>query len=193
MVTPRVKAAGGLAAMKYVLARGRSVGTIALYKRLRSKNACKTCALGMGGQAGGMVNEAGHFPEVCKKSVQAQAADMGRTITEADLARLNLDQLAALTSAQAEAMGRLTFPIVCGPNDTHFRRASWDEAMRIAGDAFTATNPDRTFFYASGRSSNEAAFLLQVVARAYGTNNVDRKSTRLNSSHVSESRMPSSA
>ena len=30
-------------------------------------------------------------------------------------------------------MGRLTFPIVCGPNDTHFRRASWDEAMRIAG------------------------------------------------------------
>ena len=35
---------------------------------MRSKNACKTCALGMGGQRGGMVNELGHFPEVCKKS-----------------------------------------------------------------------------------------------------------------------------
>lgn len=27
----------------------------------------------MGGQMGGMVNEAGHFPEVCKKSLQAAA------------------------------------------------------------------------------------------------------------------------
>ena len=173
MVTPRVKAAGGFAAMRYVLAKGRSVGSVALYKRLRSNNACKTCALGMGGQAGGMVNEAGHFPEVCKKSVQAQAADMGKTITEADLARLDVTALAALSSAQAEALGRLTFPIVCGPNDTHFRRISWDDAMRTAAEGFTSTTPDRAFFYASGRSSNEAAFLLQVVARAYGTNNVN--------------------
>ena len=173
MVTPRVKAAGGFAAMKYVLAKGRSVGTVALYKRMRSKNACKTCALGMGGQEGGMVNESGHFPEVCKKSVQAQAADMGKTVTEADLRRLSVDDLAALTSAQAEALGRLTFPIVCAPGDSHFRRTSWDEAMRVAANAFTSTTPDRTFFYASGRSSNEAAFLLQVVARSYGTNNVN--------------------
>ncbi|MFZ9696931.1 MAG: FdhF/YdeP family oxidoreductase [Ilumatobacteraceae bacterium] len=173
MVTPRVKAAGGFAAMKYVLAKGRSVGTVALYKRLRSNNACKTCALGMGGQQGGMVNEAGHFPEVCKKSVQAQAADMGKTITEADLRRLSIGELSGFTSAQAEAMGRLTFPIVCGPNDTHFRRVPWDEAMCTAADAFTSTEPDRSFFYASGRSSNEAAFLMQVVARAYGTNNVN--------------------
>jgi molybdopterin-dependent oxidoreductase alpha subunit len=173
MVTPRVKAAGGFAAMKYVLAKGRSVGTIALYKRLRSKNACKTCALGMGGQEGGMVNEAGHFPEVCKKSVQAQAADMGKVITEHDLATQSVAELASLTSAQAEALGRLTFPIACGPHDTHFRRVSWNDALRITADAFNAAQPDRTFWYASGRSSNEAAFLMQVVARAYGTNNVN--------------------
>lgn len=173
MVVPRVKAAGGFAAMKYVLAKGRSVGTVALYKRLRSNNACKTCALGMGGQQGGMVNEAGHFPEVCKKSVQAQAADMGKTITEADLRKMSVDDLACLSSAQAEAMGRLTFPIVCAPGDTHFRRTSWDEAMQLAADAFTSAQADRTFWYASGRSSNEAAFLMQVVARAYGTNNVN--------------------
>ncbi len=159
--------------MKYVLAKGRSVGTVALYKRMRSKNACKTCALGMGGQQGGMVNEAGHFPEVCKKSVQAQAADMGRTITEDDLARISLVDLARLTSAQAEALGRLTFPVICEPGDTHFRRVSWDEAMNRAGNAFTSVTPDRTFWYSSGRSSNEAAFLMQIVARSYGTNNVN--------------------
>jgi len=159
--------------MKYVLAKGRSVGTIALYKRMRSKNACKTCALGMGGQHGGMVNEVGHFPEVCKKSVQAQAADMGKTVTEADVLSIYGLELAALTSAQAEALGRLTFPIVCAPGDTHFRRTSWDDAIQLAANAFASTTPDRTFFYASGRSSNEAAFLLQVVARSYGTNNVN--------------------
>lgn len=159
--------------MRYVLARGRDVGMIDLYRRLRSRNACKTCALGMGGQAGGMVNEAGHFPEVCKKSVQAQAADMGRVITEADLSRLDVDALARLTSAECEALGRLTFPIICGEGDDHYRRTTWDEALALAADALSSTEPARTFWYASGRSSNEAAFLLQLVARAYGTNNVN--------------------
>lgn len=173
MAKPRVDAAGGLAAMRYVLARGRDVGTVALYRRLRSRNACKTCALGMGGQEGGMVNEVGHFPEVCKKSVQAQAADMGRVITDADLRTLSLEALNGHSSAQMEAMGRLTFPIIAGPQDTHFRRVTWGEGLAAAARAFTATSPARTFWYASGRSSNEAGFLLQLIARAFGTNNVN--------------------
>ena len=159
--------------MRYVLARGRDVGSLALYRRLRSKNACKTCALGMGGQAGGMVNEAGHFPEVCKKSVQAQAADMGRTISEHDLHDAPLEVMARWTSAQMEAMGRLTFPIMADSTDTHFRRVTWEQALDVCGAALRATTPERTFWYSSGRSSNEAGFLLQLIARAYGTNNVN--------------------
>lgn len=70
MARPRVAAGGGLAAVAYVLRKGREAGgLLPLYRRLRSRNVCKTCALGMGGQAGGMVNEHGRFPEVCKKSV----------------------------------------------------------------------------------------------------------------------------
>src|SRR5262249_31204348 len=33
--------------------------------------------------------------------------------------------------------------------------------------------PERSFFYASGRSSNEAGFLLQLLARLHGTNFVN--------------------
>ena len=33
--------------------------------------------------------------------------------------------------------------------------------------------PDESFWYVSGRSSNEAGFLLQLFARLYGTNNVN--------------------
>ena len=173
MVKPRVQAAGGMAAMRYVLAKGRDVGMIDLYRRLRSRNACKTCALGMGGERGGMVNEAGHFPEVCKKSVQAQAADMARTITAEDFQRLTLTDLEGLSSAQAEALGRLAFPVIIEPGATHVTPVSWPQAMAAATSALRATTPERTFWYSSGRSSNEAAFLFQLVARAWGTNNVN--------------------
>src|SRR5689334_1922954 len=67
---------GGWQAIRYTLRKARDVGPIRLWRAMHSKNACKTCAFGMGGQLGGMRNEAGHFPEVCKKSLQAMAADM---------------------------------------------------------------------------------------------------------------------
>jgi hypothetical protein len=73
----RIRSGGGWPAIKYTLQKSREAGGLwKLWKAMRSKNACKTCALGMGGQQGGMVNESGHFPEVCKKSLQAMVADM---------------------------------------------------------------------------------------------------------------------
>lgn len=123
----------------------------------------------MGGDAGGMVDESGHFPEVCKKSVQAQASDMQPGISEEFFARNNLDALRQLTSREADGLGRLTFPVALFPGEQNFRRIGWDEALRIGGDALAAAEPEETFFYMSGRSSNEAAFLTQLVARAYGT------------------------
>ena len=172
MATPRVSAAGGMAATRYVLKKGHRVGYLKLWRRMRSKNACKTCAVGMGGQRGGMVNEAGHFPEVCKKSVQAQAADMQQAIPESFFARMPIRSLAHLSPRQLEDLGRLAFPLIAEPDDTHFRRISWDEAVARTAAAFTAADPAETFVYSSGRSSNEAAFLLQLTARAYGTSNV---------------------
>lgn len=73
----QVKRGGGWHAVGYTLRKARQAGGIVkLWKAMRTKNVCKTCALGMGGQAGGMVNETGSFPEVCKKSLQAMVADM---------------------------------------------------------------------------------------------------------------------
>jgi molybdopterin-dependent oxidoreductase alpha subunit len=171
---PRVDAGGGFPALAYVLRKGRAAGgLIALYRRLASRNACKTCALGMGGQHGGMTNEAGHFPEVCKKSVQAQSADMGAVVDEAFLARTPIAAMERMSAQELEAAGRLAFPMLAAPGATHFRRISWDELYARAAAAFRAARPDETFFYSSGRSSNEAGFLMQLVARAYGTNNVN--------------------
>jgi len=169
-----VQAGGGLAALKYVFRKGREAGgLLTLYSRLRSKNACKTCALGMGGRRGGMVNEAGHFPEVCKKSIQAQVSDMSAAAGDDLFARTPLEAMAGWSPARFEKLGRLTFPLFAGPGDRHFRRIDWSEALERAGEHLRAADPKRVFFYLSGRSSNEAGFLLQMVARAYGSEHVN--------------------
>lgn len=144
-----------------------------MWRALSSRNACKTCALGMGGQAGGMVNEAGRFPEVCKKSVQAMAADMRGAVREGFFEEFGFDQLSRLSSRELEAAGRLTRPLHAGPGDRSYRAIGWDEAIARIGSRLRETKPERSFFYSSGRSSNEAAFLLQLFARLYGTNNVN--------------------
>ncbi len=171
MATPT--SGGGWKAIAYTLSTGRRVGWAPLWRAMRSRNACKTCALGMGGQKGGMVNEAGHFPEVCKKSLQAMAADMQDGITPEFFSRYSIDALRRLSPRELEACGRLVTPLHAGPGDTHFRTVSWEDALSRTSTALTSAGPDRTFFYASGRSSNEAGFLLQLFARAFGTNNVN--------------------
>ena len=100
-----------------------------MWKAMRSPNACKTCALGMGGQQGGMVNESGKFPEFCKKSVQAMAADMQGAITKEFFEKYTLSQLSAMSSRELEAVGRITFPLFAGPLDMHYKPISWQEAI----------------------------------------------------------------
>jgi len=127
----------------------------------------------MGGQLGGMRNETGHFPEFCKKSLQAMASDMQGKIEERFFRTYSLDQLKAFSPRDLERAGRLAFPIIAGPEDTHYRRIGWDEAFeRIAGK-LKRTAPQNSFFYFSGRSSNESGFLLQLFARVFGTNHVN--------------------
>ena len=168
------RSGGGFGAIRYSLQKARAAGGVGILgRRLLSHNTCKTCALGMGGQRGGMRDESGSFPQVCKKSIQAQAADMQPPISDAFLRTHDLATLERWTSRQLEDAGRMGFPMLWREGATHLARVSWDEALRIAADALRATTPERTFFYASGRSSNEAGFLLQCFARVYGTNNVN--------------------
>ncbi len=144
-----------------------------MWAALRSRNACKTCALGMGGQKGGMVNEQGRFPEVCKKSVQAMAADMQGGLPRHFFDDVPVERLAAMTPRELEASGRLLHPVACGPLDSHYRSITWDDALDRVASRLKSTKPEESFFYFSGRSSNEAGFLLQLLARLHGTNHVN--------------------
>ena len=165
---------GGFHAIAYTFRKARQAGGILkMYRALRAKNACKTCALGMGGQKGGMVNELGHFPEFCKKSVQALAADLQPAIPVDQFTSATLEQLRELSPRQLEAMGRITVPLVHEAGADRFRPATWDEALTRLSSKLKTTPHDDAFFYFSGRSSNEAGFLLQLFARVWGTNHVN--------------------
>ena len=167
-------AGGGWHAIGYTLKKAReSGGFLRMYSAMRAKVACKTCALGMGGQRGGMVNELGHFPEFCKKSIQAMASDLQPAIPLERFTGVSFEHLEGLSPRQLETMGRLTAPMVAEPGADRYRVATWDEATERLGATLQATVPDQSFFYFSGRSSNEAGFLLQLFARVYGTNHVN--------------------
>ena len=170
----KVTTGGGMRAVWYTFKKAREAGGVwALWKAMRSKNACKTCALGMGGQAGGMVNEAGHFPEVCKKSFQAMVADMQGAVKPAFFETYSIPQLRRFSPREMEHSGRLVQPVILDKGSQHYRPIEWAEAMERIATKLKATLPEESFFYFSGRSSNEAGFLLQLFARLYGTNHVN--------------------
>ena len=169
----KLKRGGGWHAVRYTMSKAFEVGPVRLWKAMRTKNACKTCAVGMGGQRGGMVNESGHFPEVCKKSLQAMTADMQGAIPADFWSTYSIAQLEKFTPREMEHCGRITTPVLYERGSDNYRPIDWDEALRRIGDKLKSVAPDETFWYFSGRSSNEAGFLLQLFARMYGTNNVN--------------------
>ncbi len=170
----KVTSGGGWPAIWYTVRKARQAGGLwKMWKAMRSRNACKTCALGMGGQNGGMVNELGRFPEVCKKSLQAMAADMQRPIKPEFWSTYSVEQLKTFTPRELEHCGRLTQPVLFERGQSYFRTVDWSEAMQRVADKLKALTANESFWYLSGRSSNEAAFSLQLLARLYGTNHVN--------------------
>src|SRR5689334_19870273 len=154
---------GGAKKVLYTLSTVQRMGVAKAAKALTSHNACKACGLGMGGQRGGMTDELGDFPAVCNKSVQAQSTDVQPAIPEEVFAH-PISDLRELSGRELEHLGRLGTPLWKAKGSDRFEPICWDRAMEIAAARFAEVKPERTFFYSSGRSSNEAGFLLQLLA-----------------------------
>ncbi|MCR9277009.1 MAG: FdhF/YdeP family oxidoreductase [Pseudomonadaceae bacterium] len=162
---------GGTKKILYTLSTARRIGLLDSAKALKANNACKACGLGMGGQRGGMTNELDEFPSVCNKSIQAQSTDIQPPIPS-EVFEHSLTEFADLSARELEHLGRLGQPIFKAAGDERYREVEWTWALEHAAQRLAETNPERSFFYSSGRSSNEAGFLLQLMARLYGTNNI---------------------
>lgn len=169
----KLKSVGGFHSIKYALSMFSKLGFIDLLNSMLRKNTCKTCALGMGGQKGGMTNELGHFPELCKKTLQAMKSDMAGGIDDLFLKTTSIENFAKMSPRELDALGRIPYPLYSKRGDQFYTKISYEEAFQKIITRLKETEPNRSFFYFSGRSSNEAGFLLQLMARVYGTNHVN--------------------
>ncbi|HVL77223.1 MAG TPA: FdhF/YdeP family oxidoreductase [Noviherbaspirillum sp.] len=112
--------------------------------------------------------------DFCEQGAWAVAHEATPKRADADFfARHTLAQLRALDHWELEAAGRLTTPLRYDAASDRYLPIGWDEAFALAATSLnTLTSPNDAVFYASGRSSNEAAFPYQLFARAFGTNNL---------------------
>ena len=115
-----------------------------------------------------------HTAEFCENGAKAVAWEGTRdTVGPEFFAAHSLADLETRTEHWLEKQGRLTHPMVRRPGGTHYEPIGWDDAFALVGTQLNALDsPDRALFYTSGRASNEAAFVYQLFARAFGTNNL---------------------
>lgn len=142
-----------------------------LWQTLLHKSACLSCAWGTGGQNGGFVDELGEPLQRCLKSVEAIAAELQPAVPEGVFAERSLAMLQQLSSLEADRLGRLSHPLILREGRSHYERLGWDDVFELADAAFRRP-AERVASYSSGRSSNEAAYLLQLLLRAMGSNNL---------------------
>ena len=110
------------------------------------------------------------FCENGAKAVTWEATN--KRVTPDFFAAHTVTELTGWSDYQLENEGRLTHPMVYDHASDTYRPIGWDAAFARIGEALRGLqDPDMTEFYTSGRASNEAAFLFQIFAREFGTNN----------------------
>ncbi len=155
------------------MACAKKVGALNLANSVRSKNTCKACAFGTGGQRGGLHNEYSNRVEICNKNIQAQLSDIRDPIPIEIFEQNSIEELRNLSGKQLEDLGRLATALYKAPGDSHYQSITYEKALLQIASHMRKTAPERSFFYGSGRSSNEAGFILQLFARLYGCNHIN--------------------
>tara|TARA_B100000965_G_scaffold267546_1_gene226173 strand:- start:331 stop:2616 length:2286 start_codon:yes stop_codon:yes gene_type:complete len=114
------------------------------------------------------------FAEFCENGAKAVSDEATKRRANRDFwSKWSVSELSQKSDFWLNSQGRLTEPMILYPKSNHYQPISWDDAFDIIADNLVSLdNPDEAIFYTSGRTSNEAAFLWQLLARRFGTNNL---------------------
>ena len=112
--------------------------------------------------------------EYCENGAKAIAEEATTKKLTADFfKKYSVAQLSALDDYTIGKSGRIAQPMYLPEGASHYQPLSWREAFeKISFHLKKLATPDEAVFYTSGRTSNEAAFLYQLMVRQYGTNNL---------------------
>lgn len=115
-----------------------------------------------------------HRIEFCESGAKAVAEEATTARIDCEFfARHSLVDLRDRSDFWLGEAGRLTSPMIKRPGATHYEPIEWTEALaEIASQLRKLDDPNQAIFYTSGRTGNEAAFMYQLLARIYGTNNL---------------------
>jgi molybdopterin-dependent oxidoreductase alpha subunit len=123
---------------------------------------CPGCAFPDRNQGGGV--------DSCEQGQKAIAWEMTPKCTDAEFfARNPLAALRGRTDQALESQGRLTTPMRYDASTDTYRPLGWSDAFDLIARKLKHMRPQEVAFYTSGRASNEASFLWQLLARSYGT------------------------
>ena len=111
--------------------------------------------------------------EFCENGAKAVAFELTKhRVTREFFATHAVRELEQESDYWLEQQGRLTEPMRYDAATDHYVPVDWAEAFAIIGRELNALDdPNEAEFYTSGRTSNEAAFMYQLFARRFGTNN----------------------
>ena len=109
----------------------------------------------------------------CENGAKALAWESTKKrATPAFFAQYSVTELARQSDYWLEQQGRITHPMMYDSASDHYVPVEWQKAFEIIGTELRGlSHPNEAEFYTSGRSSNESAFLYQLFAREFGTNN----------------------
>ena len=112
--------------------------------------------------------------EYCENGAKAIAEEATtKKLTAQFFAENSVVDLSHLDDYHIGKKGRIAQPMYLPKGGTHYQPISWEGAFeKIATHLNSLASPDEAVFYTSGRASNEAAFLYQLFAKEYGTNNL---------------------
>ncbi|MFJ6853208.1 FdhF/YdeP family oxidoreductase [Streptomyces sp. NPDC091271] len=115
-----------------------------------------------------------HTAEFCENGAKAVAEEATlRRVTPDFFAAHPVADLGTRSGYWLGQQGRITQPVYLPEGADRYEAVTWERAFEIIAEELTAlASPDEALFYTSGRTSNEAAFLLQLFAREFGTNNL---------------------
>ncbi|NIE71475.1 FdhF/YdeP family oxidoreductase [Pantoea sp. Acro-807] len=111
--------------------------------------------------------------EFCENGAKAVSWEAtSKRTTPAFFAAHTVSELWQRSAFELEGEGRLTHPMKYDAVSDTYQPIEWETALQEIGALLRGyDDPDSVEFYTSGRASNEAAFLWQLFAREYGTNN----------------------
>jgi molybdopterin-dependent oxidoreductase alpha subunit len=115
-----------------------------------------------------------HVHEYCEngaKHVNDEATT--RRVRREFFRKHSVAEIGGMSDFVLNQQGRVTEPMIKRSGSTHYEPVSWDDAFSVmSAELCQLDSPDEAAFYVSGRLSNEGAFLVQLFARAFGTNNL---------------------